>query len=295
MIDDFAALLPDGFVNYDFDAEDFDWEAVGEILDNNIATNEVTSCLTALSPASTLAGVQPLVQQQRVADRRPSLKKKTAKSFASKNGKTRQHEAKILKWFVFPSFDKSDSMIFFPCTFARLINSGDTPKLRTFMKTHSTRGCEVSLSRDEEFANSLLRFATMMETTDIAQPDIVVCMHNTKVEANQICAVLYFKYTDAPEMYDYLDAFISDPLLKAIYTGKRKDVLTHNLQLKSLPNDEQEKIFHIISLNERLQVYGKMELNLTVDDVSKKITKIEYIGRLTSICHDGTMYQAANF
>lgn len=183
-------------------------------------------------------------------------------------------------------------MIFFPCTLARLINSGDTPKLRSFLKTHSTKGCDVSLSRDEDFAISMTRFSTMMETTDIAQPDIVVCMHTTKVEANQISAVLYFKYTDAPEMYDYLDNFISDPLLKAIYTGKRKDVLSHNLQLKSLPTEQQEEITRVLELNKDLQVYGKMELELTIDEVTKKITKFQYIGRLTSISHDGAMYHA---
>lgn len=183
-------------------------------------------------------------------------------------------------------------MIYFPCTFARLINSGDTPKLRSFLKTHTTKGCDVSLSRDEDFAISLTRFVTMMETTDIAQPDIVVCMHTTKMEANQIRAVLYFKYTDAPEMYEYLDSFISDPLLKAIYTGKRKDVLTHNLQLKLLPLEKQEEIYSIIDLNKELQVYGKMELELTVDDLTKKITKFQYIGRLNSICYDGTMYES---
>jgi len=285
---DSTEILANDLADYDLNAGDFDWEEVGELFGEEINTqgkedfrripysnSRHVIAFTLLSPGT-----------------KNAKKKKAVKSLIPRNGKIPRHHAKPLKWFAFPSFDKSDSMIYFPCTFARLINSGDTPKLRSFLKLHTMKGCEVSLSRDEDFAISLARFSTMMETTDIAQPDIVVCMHTTKVEANSIRAVLYFKYTDAPEMYDYLDNFISDPLLKAIYTGKRKDVLTHNLQLKQLSMEKQEEIYSIIDLNEDLQVYGKMELELTVDDKTKKITKFQYIGRLNSICHNGTMYEA---
>lgn len=271
-------------VDYDFDADLFDWDEVGNVEYETVMLEDGPQ---GLNCGGTVARVETVA---RVVAKRESRKKAT-KSAALTVAKNRYDSKATPKLFAFPSFDKSDAMVYFPCTFARLINTGDFHKLKHFMRCHVAKGCDVSLARDGGFSMTLPRFSQMLATSEITLPDIVVCMRTTKVENNTIKALLYFKYTDLPEVYNYVDSFISDPVLRYMFTGKRGEVLTRNMGLDSLPLEQREAVRAVIDVNEAIQVYGTMELELTIDDLTKKITKFEYIGRLTSICHNNVTYQ----
>eukprot|EP01032_Pedospumella_encystans_P013441 gene13441-15476_t len=54
-----------------------------------------------------------------------------------------------LKWRSFPSFDRSDSTIYFATSFARLVNSGDAVGLNKLITNHFAKGSEVILREGE--------------------------------------------------------------------------------------------------------------------------------------------------
>jgi len=259
-------------VDYDFDAESIDWDDVGEFLNEE----------TYPERSSTSATVSSTKKRAKV---------RVAKSLATKSVKVRRESSVALKHLAFPSFDKSDALVYFACTFARLINNGDLRQVQHIMRGHLAKGCDVSMSRDGSFSMQLSRFAAMLTMTEMTAPDVLVCMRTTKVEGNQIKALLYYKYTDVPEIYNYADRFVSDPVLKHIFTGNRKAVLSHNMGLSKLPVAQRDAILAVIDMNEPVQVYGSIEMTLTIDDFTKKVTKFEYIGQLTSICHNDITYK----
>lgn len=272
-----SAELPiDIPIDYDFDAESIDWDDVGEFLSEGTGSEDGPE----LSSASTTTS----------STKRRS-KAKAAKSLAIKSTKFRRESTVVLKRLAFPSFDKSDGLVYFACTFARLINNGDLRQIQHIMKAHLAKGCDVTMSRDGSFCMQLSRFVALMTITEITAPDVFVCMRSTKVEGNQIKALLYYKYTDVPEVYSYSDRFVSDPVLKYIFTGKRKTVLSRNMGLNKMSAAQQDAVLAVLDKNEPVQVYGTIEMELTIDDLTKKITKFQYIGELSSICHNDITYK----
>ena len=74
----------------------------------------------------------------------------TALSHATSTKKRKRMPMKIkmTKLYTFPSFDKCDSLLFFPSSMARLTNSGDFKGLLKLFQTHANPNCQIQLSAD---------------------------------------------------------------------------------------------------------------------------------------------------
>ena len=188
-----------------------------------------------------------------------------------------------MKLYAFPSFDKSNSMVYFASTYARLLNSGELDELSRVIKSYCIKDCEVKLH--ETLVVSLMQYVDLLSISNIFHPDSVCCMHSTKVVDNQIKSVLYFKYTDVPEMYTYAETVCTDPAYNWVYVGKRKNILRRNLELDRQAEDKQRAIYDLIERDEQVQVYGKVLLTLTFDQYTKKIQHVRYDSKYTSVAH----------
>lgn len=199
------------------------------------------------------------------------------------------------KLYSFPSFDKSDAMIYLPSTIARLTNSGAQADLKRLLRNHCSKDCEmiVTTQATSSISLPLTRYTGLMEIARTMFPDYFSCMHSTHVEDNQIRAEMYFKYTDTPEMHTYahtIQGIDSDPLYKMAFVGDRRDMLSRNLALAYRPKVLVDKISTLIDLNEDIVVYGKDSLTLTFDSFTKKILSFKSVDTVLSFSHAGVLY-----
>jgi len=198
------------------------------------------------------------------------------------------------KLFAFPSFDRSDALIYFASTYSRLKNSGDTITLSKLLLNRCAKNCTVMLSHNSHDAVSAARYLELSDITDVLHPDSVCCMHSTKVIGNQIKSVIYFKFTDIPEMHEHANFIVSDPLFRSFFVGKRKDILMKRFGFCTAPKlddaGDRAKVYDLVESEQEFQVYGHCEFNLTIDEHTKKIVGMQYLTSLDSVGHDGKMY-----
>jgi hypothetical protein len=227
-----------------------------------------------------------------VKNEKKTVKRSASKSIKKVSSQTSLSTDKLVvinkpvmdnKLYAFPSFDKSNSLIYFASTYARLLNSGEVDELARVIRSYCLRDCPVKLH--ETLVVSLLQYVELLSVANIFHPDSVCCMHSTKVEGNKIKSVLYFKYSDVPEMYVYADTVVTDPQYKWVYVGPRREIIRRNLELDRRKPEVQAKIYALLNQQEVVQVYGKVLLSLTFDQYTKKIVHVEYECFYTSICH----------
>ena len=193
-----------------------------------------------------------------------------------------------LKWRSFPSFDRSDSTIYFATSFARMTNNGDAVGLNRLITTHFAKGSEVVLREGEGgFRVPLSMYMDMLGIRNVLHPDAMYCMHSTRVEGNKIYAVLYGKHTDEPEMYKYRSTVV-DPKYGWIFLGSRKNLLRK--QLHNISDAKWDAINRLIDMNVAFDIYSKVDIILTLHDRTKKVVNCSFLSTNTSACYQGVHY-----
>lgn len=196
--------------------------------------------------------------------------------------KTRRHpEAKL---YAFPSFDKSDALVYFPCTLARYLNSSDFPSLSKLVSSHLDKSCDINIYTKVPGAplNSA-GFLALFETMDQVHPDSISCCHSTRVVENEIQSRMYFKYTDCKSLISAVTRTIKDPRFNWLAATSREDRLKNHFNVQNRPQHEQRELTALVESGEDLVVYGEVDLRLTFDDITKKVTYLRYAAEFTSI------------
>lgn len=225
---------------------------------------------------------------------RCTKKRKSCKSTTSKLIHKAAPVTPSLKWSSFPSFDRSDAMVYFPSTFARLRNSGDCKTLCKIFKAYCTKDCRVEfLTAPHSWSVPVSIFMQLLVADDSIHPDGVVCMRSTKVVDNQIIAELYYKHVDVPEAHQYRDfsAAHVDKEYRWMITGQqRTPMLIRNLRLDIRTEHAKKQAIRLIESQENLELYGKLDLSFTFDAHSKKVTQVTYLSHYTSIACGGVLH-----
>ena len=170
--------------------------------------------------------------------------------------------------YSFPSFDKCDSLLFFPSRFAAYLNSGDLQSFRRLIGSRIDSNCPVWMLG---LKFNVIKFVRLFEIMSDYHPDSLMCVHTTKVNENRIQSELYFKYTDSLSIRASMEKLISDPIVHAIFSGPRHHSFNREQLKNSKPDHEKEKIDALLQSPDDLTVYGKTLFTLTFDDYSKKI------------------------
>jgi hypothetical protein len=187
-----------------------------------------------------------------------------------------------LKLYAFPSFDKCDSLVFFPSSMSRHLNSGNYQGLCQLMSAHLHKNCSVRISPKGNARISAPMFVKMFEIMNDAHPDSVLCVHTTKVIDNAIHARMYFKFTDCPVINNSLAHTISDATFKPMFARQRSDRFKDNMNLTFKTEAEKEALNAIVDSDVDLVVYGKADFRLCFD-VNKKVTDIDFLCEFTSL------------
>lgn len=174
--------------------------------------------------------------------------------------------------YPFPSFDKCDSLLFFPSTFSSCLNSADMVGLEKLLKHRTDKRCDFTIGeRSMDVDTCVLAFELATEM----HPDSVICVHQTKVVGNQIRALMYFKYTENRMIRKSLENTTSDPSLLEVCPTPRSNTPLLNAYLSTKSEEEQFQLSALVCSTEELVVYGTSTLVLTFDDMTKKITRFE--------------------
>ncbi len=184
--------------------------------------------------------------------------------------------------YAFPSFDKCDSLLFFPQSMSRHLNSGDYRSLVQLMNAHLHRSCTVRITPDERFVLPPIMFVKMFEVMNDAHPDSVLCVHTTKVIENELKAKMYFKFTDSHIINKSLANIVKDEPLKPLLIQDRSERFKDNLNLAAKSEEEKQQLIQIVDSNVDLIVYGRIDLKLTFD-TAKKIVGIDFLCEFTSL------------
>lgn len=197
-------------------------------------------------------------------------------------GKTRRHPK--AKLYAFPSFDKSDALVYFPCSFARLLNSSDFPALAGLLSSHLSKNCDIQIYANKPgLPFSKGHLLDLFELMDQVHPDSIACCHSTRVVENEIKARLYFKYTDCKPLLTAITRTGVDPRFGWLTRNSREDMLKVHFGLNERPQHEQNELNALLDSEQDLVVYGEVDLRLRFDDFSKKITDFTYVAHFTSL------------
>lgn len=183
---------------------------------------------------------------------------------------------------AFPTFDRCDSLLFFPTSFARLLNTADTEGLVRLLSTHMHKECQINAifgSRDRLCVKGLVTY------TDIAneiEPDRIMCVHSTKVVENQIRSTVYMKQTDSQPLYNMMSNTLRGSGMDFSSIIRRSDRFSLYDKDSTLSSEAVQQLMYHASLEEDLVLYLRCEFVLTFDDVTKKVVAMDVVGRLTS-------------
>jgi hypothetical protein len=188
-----------------------------------------------------------------------------------------------MKLYVFPSFDRCDSLLFFPSTMARCLNTGDMRSLAQLMHAHLDKTCAIRMSPKHNFPVNGLAFLRLFEIMNDAHPDSIMCVHTTKVVENEIRATMYFKLTDCQTIYKSVAGTVRDPIFVPMFKQQRSARFIDNMDLTFKSDEEQSQLCAVVDSGVDLLVYGRVELSLRYDGTSKKVKEIDFMGQYTQL------------
>jgi hypothetical protein len=202
----------------------------------------------------------------------------------SRRGKARER-ARQLKLCAFPILDRCNSLLYFPSTFARVLNSGDYNELDRLVNTRLSRNCDIIEHHPGRVFNlSQNDFLGYLKCRDSAHPDGIACVHGVKVVENQIIATVYFKFTDNQFLYSSVVNAGAQSCGGILMPGvQRSERLIEQIKPNFSSDNERNRAISLLNSNVDLIVHGSATLTLTIDDVSKKIRKLVFDGRLNTV------------
>lgn len=186
---------------------------------------------------------------------------------------------------AFPNFDKCDSLLYFAHTLTRHFNCGDYPGVHKLMSSHLDKTYRISMNHccfEEGF--SCRNFVRLFELMGDLQPDRIMCVHTTKVDKNQIKSTIFMKFKDVKFLYDSIVPRIQDPHFQAMWGGKkRSDAFQRKIQADGRPAEEVDYLMKLVDTDLDLTVNVRLELILTFDPLTKKVTDMEFKGKMLSM------------
>mmetsp|Transcript_19268 Transcript_19268/g.32260 ORF Transcript_19268/g.32260 Transcript_19268/m.32260 type:complete len:388 (+) Transcript_19268:143-1306(+) len=110
--------------------------------------------------------------------------------------KWKNKKPRTLPLCAFPSFDKSDSLIFFPTTFIKHRNCHDFHEMYKLFRRCLAKDCQASFPFGK-FPGHPLLLTRVLQIVAKAFPDTCLLAESTRVEGNIVTAKIFNKFTDA--------------------------------------------------------------------------------------------------
>jgi len=134
--------------------------------------------------------------------------------------------------YAFPSFDRSDALLFLPSTLLRHINAADMKGYSRLLLSRLDKSCDIRvpyLSSEPVSPSLLIEFHELLGNI---HPDSVACVHSTKVVENKIVATIHAKFTAINTIYDSVARETKDPLLQPMFGVHRSASIIRNINME---------------------------------------------------------------
>jgi len=206
-----------------------------------------------------------------------------AKSSSGDDLNQRLVKSAVATLYAFPSFDRSDALIYLPTSLSRHLNSGDLKQVSKLLTSHLDKNCMINMSFLEPGALNVKYLIKAYEILSDMHPDMISCATNIVVAGNKIKATLHAKFTDVKMIHDYIRATVTDPVFAPIFQKDRIEGMREELEKDGRPPEEVDHFLSMASTGEDLLVYVNMSLEMTIDDLTKKVSEFTMSGRMTSM------------
>jgi hypothetical protein len=194
-------------------------------------------------------------------------------------------QAPRLRLVAFPNFEKCDSLIYFPHTLARLVNSNDKVSLARLLNSYFAASCEFRyMSEPMSCTVPYRRLPDIVELAWVSHPDYMICVHDTKVVDNVISATTYFKYTECKYITDSVRRMTTDPLCLELLESPTER-LKRELRIDTKSEQERQEICAILDSDssQDVVVYGRADITLMFDYFTKKVVALQFAMHLSSV------------
>ena len=210
-------------------------------------------------------------------------KKKKSRKSNEKIIEEQQIEYYTKPIYAFPSFDKSDALIYLPNTLSRYMNTGDVPALSKLLLSHCDKSCVVDVPKFSSAINVRKLVQIFDKMFDI-HPDCVAvaCAHQTKIAGNQISSSLFLKLTDIKIIQDVIRPSLHDPVLNEIFGSTRQQRMQRQLVCAQSP-EEETQIRTLGQTDNDILIHVHVKLVLTIDEKTKKVCKFGVQWKSTSM------------
>lgn len=172
----------------------------------------------------------------------------------------------------FPSFDRCDSLLFFPSTFSKCVNSGDMDSLTKLITSRIDANCSVTMANMRVPAQGL---AGLFDLLNQVHPDHIMVVHATKVIGNTIRAEVVNKHTDNLTLRKALERTFPDPGIIRACSGARSDPDKVPDYLLTRPEHERFMLGAQLASAEEVIVHTRGVMTLTFDYYTKHVTGLE--------------------
>jgi len=174
--------------------------------------------------------------------------------------------------YAFPMFDRCDSLLYFPNTLTRYLNSSDFASTKKLLNAHLDKNCIIKLNCHMPVVDqqTLINFYAMM---DEVHPDQFMCVRETKVVENEIRTSIYKKFTACRFIRESVAR--SSPTFKKLPGIMRMQMNDPScVSLNNLDEEAKKEVYRLIKSKTDCVVYMKLDFVLTFDDFTKKVVKM---------------------
>ena len=184
--------------------------------------------------------------------------------------------------YAFPSFDKCDSLLYFPSTFTRHLNSSDFKSLSKLFSNYLDKNCDIDMLRIP-IKPTVTNFTAFLEATNDLHPDTTMCVHTTKVVENQIRATIYSKFTECRAIYTAMQRTVQSEVQESLMKAAHPDNIKARLDKQDLTEEFKDNVVSLIEKGDDVVVYVKCDMVLTLDELSKKVVSLMFDVTLTDV------------
>lgn len=163
------------------------------------------------------------------------------------------------------------------------MNSGDVRAMGKLLRSHLDKNCAVNLS----FLNSQMLNVNMLIMTyklmlDL-HPDTLQVAHNITVDGNKIRATLLVKYTDNVLIHESIRRTNKDPTFAPVLQMDRVEGWEKECRAAGRSFQETQQYLALATSRADLCINLSMQLELTVDELTKKVSQFSMTGTVTSM------------
>lgn len=196
------------------------------------------------------------------------------------NTRRARHYLPVL--YAFPSYDKCDSLLYFPNALSRCVNTADFKELSKLFGTHLERNCDITVVERKPQPNWLVGLFRFMNEI---YPDLVLCVSNTTVVENRIYATVHAKYTECQAIINSVrrQAPRLQPMEQLFLGAISDENLKERLKKQPIPESEKERIGKLMDERTDVVIYLKVNVTIAFDNLTRKITELHFGEQLTTV------------